>query len=90
MPKLRKKLATPHVFINCPFDDQYKAQFNAIVFTIYDCGFYPRCALESSDSGELRFQKICRLIRDPVLNAAKFRLPGFKRFLESVEFLRFY
>jgi hypothetical protein len=29
---------------------------------IYDCGFYPRCALEVVDSGQLRFQKICQLI----------------------------
>src|ERR1700687_2295884 len=50
------------VFVNCPFDSDYKQQFNALIFTIYDCGFYPRCALEAVDSGQLRFQKICQLI----------------------------
>ena len=51
-----------HVFVNCPFDSDYKQQFNALIFTIYDCGFYPRCALEAVDSGQLRFQKICQLV----------------------------
>ena len=52
------------VFVNCPFDPDYKQQFNALIFTIYDCGFSPRCALESADSGQLRFPKICELIRE--------------------------
>jgi hypothetical protein len=50
------------VFVNCPFDSEYKHQFNALLFTIYDCGFYPRCALEAVDSGRLRFAKISQLI----------------------------
>jgi hypothetical protein len=63
MPLPRRK-KTRDVFINCPFDAEYKELFNALVFTIYDCGFYPRCALESSNAGDLRFAKICRLIRE--------------------------
>ena len=51
-----------HVFINCPFDDDYRQLFQAIIFTIYDCGFLPRCALE--DPSGQRFQKICKLIQD--------------------------
>jgi hypothetical protein len=51
-----------NVFINCPFDDDYKELLNAIVFTIYDCGFVPRCALEENDAGDVRFDKIRRLI----------------------------
>ena len=50
------------VFVNCPFDADYKQQFDALIFAIYDCGFYPRCALEVVDSGQIRFQKICQLI----------------------------
>jgi hypothetical protein len=50
------------IFINCPFDERYKEQLNALLFTIYQCGFYPRCALEVVDSGQLRFQTICQLI----------------------------
>jgi hypothetical protein len=64
MPKLRRRSTARDVFVNCPFDAEYKEKLNAIIFTIYDCGYYPRCALESADSGELRFPKICGLIRD--------------------------
>jgi hypothetical protein len=51
-----------HVFINCPFDDDYRQLFEALIFTIYDCGFRPRCALE--DPSGQRFPKICRLMQD--------------------------
>lgn len=27
------------VFINCPFDDDYKPLFDAVVFAVHDCGF---------------------------------------------------
>jgi len=50
------------VFINCPFDDGYKPLFRATVFTVYDCGFNPRCALEVYDSGQVRIDKIMKLI----------------------------
>ena len=50
------------VFINCPFDEAYKPDFDAITFTILACGFLVRSALELSDSGELRLDKIYRLI----------------------------
>lgn len=50
------------VFINCPFDPEYKENLNALIFAVCDCGFYPRIALESADSGEVRFSKILQLI----------------------------
>jgi len=50
------------VFINCPFDKQYAPLLRAIVFAVVDCGFSPRCALEKSDAGEVRIQKIYRVI----------------------------
>lgn len=50
------------VFINCPFDEQYWPLFEAIVFCVIDCGFVPRCALEDSDSGRVRLDKIRKLI----------------------------
>jgi len=34
----------------------------AIVFTLVDCGFVPRCALERSDASEIRIQKIYQTI----------------------------
>jgi len=52
------------VFINCPFDASYLRLFRALVFTIQDCGFVPRCALEVRDSGEVRISKIKRIIRE--------------------------
>jgi len=52
------------VFINCPFTADYQDNFHAIVFTVVRSGFKPRCARESDDGGEVRFEKICRIIRD--------------------------
>ncbi|MBV8969309.1 MAG: hypothetical protein JO331_09640 [Verrucomicrobia bacterium] len=53
-----------NVFVNCPIDSEYKDKLDALIFTIYDCGFFPRYAEEAADSGEIRFDKICRLIRE--------------------------
>jgi hypothetical protein len=51
-------------FINCPFDDQYKELFEAIVFTVAECGFVPRCALEVDDGSQIRIDKIFGIISD--------------------------
>ncbi len=51
-----------NVFINCPFDTQYRPSFEALIFTISACGYRARCALEEDDSGDIRFDKLCRLI----------------------------
>jgi len=48
----RNEYATS-VFVNCPFDTQYKPLFEAIVFTVFACGFQPRCALEIDDASEV-------------------------------------
>ncbi|MBF9222324.1 hypothetical protein [Hymenobacter ruricola] len=50
------------VFINCPFDADYRLLFNAIAFAVADCGFIPRCALEAEDSGDIRILKILDII----------------------------
>ncbi len=52
------------VFINCPFDQAYKQIFDAIIFTIYDCGFVARCSLEEDASGDVRFSKILDIISE--------------------------
>lgn len=52
------------VFINCPFDEAYRATFEAVVFAVLDCGFRPRCALELDDSAEVRIDKILRIIEE--------------------------
>jgi len=50
------------VFINCPFDADYKPLFRAMCFAVAACGFAPRCALDESDSAIVRFDKILDLI----------------------------
>lgn len=53
-----------NVFLNCPFDEEYKEIFDALVFTIFDCGFVPRCSLEVDDAAEVRIDKINRIIEE--------------------------
>jgi hypothetical protein len=50
------------VFFNCPFDNRYKAIFEAVLFAVADCGFRPRCALEIEDSSQIRMEKIFEMI----------------------------
>lgn len=62
-------MATPKdysrsVFVNCPFDTDYQKLFEAIVFTIYSCGFIPKTAKEKMDSDEVRIRKIISLIKN--------------------------
>ena len=77
------------VFLNCPFDQQYKLRHDALVFAVHDCGFRARSAFEISDSGEIRIKKIVRIIRssrfaihdisrtqpDPVTRLPRFNMP---------------
>lgn len=51
-----------NVFINCPFDEEYKSLLKALIFTIVYLGFEPRIAFENSNAGEMRFEKIKNLI----------------------------
>ena len=53
-----------NVFINCPFDSDYHSLLRPLLFTVVYLGFHPKIALETSDSGEIRINKICSLIRD--------------------------
>jgi hypothetical protein len=53
-----------NIFLNCPFDTEYSPLFQAITFAVHECGFQARCALEAEDSGEVRIQKIKRIIRE--------------------------
>lgn len=77
------------VFINCPFDHAYIPLLRAICFTVRAIGYVPRCALDMSDSGDVRFTKILdmlsacdRSIHDlsrvephPVTNLPRFNMP---------------
>jgi hypothetical protein len=52
------------VFINCPFDDDYKPILRAIVYAIYRCGFFPQTALDEDDGSEVRLMKIYRKMQN--------------------------
>lgn len=78
-----------NVFINCPFTSDYAELFQALVFTVVDCGFIPRASLEKSNSGETRISKLYRIIGecrygihdisttelDPANNLPRFNMP---------------
>lgn len=63
-----------NVFINCPFDNEFLPIFHAKVFAIFDCGFRARCALEEEDGGEVRIEKISRII-----NACRYGIHDISR-----------
>jgi len=52
-----------NVFVNCPFDNDYRQLLVGIVFTIVYFGYNPRLSLERADSGETRIDKILSLIK---------------------------
>ncbi len=53
-----------NVFVNCPFDENYKLLLEPLLFTIIYLQFTPRIALERLDSGEARISKIISLITE--------------------------
>ena len=58
----RGRSTNSSVFINCPFDDDYLPCFQALLFVITISGYQARCALEENDAGDIRFEKLKRLI----------------------------
>ena len=88
--------ASESVFINVPFDRHYTKLFRALVFTVMDCGFRARCALEGDDGSETRLAKLQNIIRDSPLGIHDLsrttldranRLPRFNMPLELGLFL---
>ena len=77
------------VFINCPFDSEFNPLLNAIIFSVINCGFVPRSAMEEDDSSDSRLDKIIRLIKsckygvhdisrtqsDKITNLPRFNMP---------------
>lgn len=51
------------VFINCPFDKDYEPILQAVLFGVVYLGFLPRVASETNDSGDIRLEKICEMIK---------------------------
>ncbi len=50
------------VFINCPFDDDYRPTMDAIVFATVCCGFLPRSAMESGTVAIPRMERIVKCV----------------------------
>jgi len=84
------------VFVNCPFDTKYGALLDALVFAVHDCGFVARCAQEIRDTGQVRIDKIVKLIEQCKFGIhdisrteldPKTRLPRFNMPLELGIFL---
>ena len=77
------------VFINCPFDADYAATLEALIFTLVACGFRPRTARELDDASQTRIDKIYGIIEqcrygvhdisrtelDPVHHLPRFNMP---------------
>jgi hypothetical protein len=59
MPELRYEYG---VFINCPFDDDYRPLLEAVVFAVHDCGYVARSSLEVTDASQVRIDKITAII----------------------------
>lgn len=53
-----------NVFINCPFDSDFKKILHPMLFTIIYHDLKPRIATERIDSGEQRISKIIELIKE--------------------------
>jgi hypothetical protein len=52
------------VFINCPFDDDYRPLFESIIFTVIALGFRPLCALDRDNAAQERLSKILGMIAE--------------------------
>lgn len=52
----------PGIFINCRFDAEFLPFLQAIIFTVMDCGFRPRSALEQQGSQQTRLAKLLEII----------------------------
>ncbi len=59
---MRDNNYSDNVFINCPFDDNYKPLFEASIFAVFDCGFRARCVIEEPDASQIRIEKIYNII----------------------------
>lgn len=83
------------VFINCPFDTEYANLLQAIIYTVYRCGFYPQTALGEDDASDYRLDKIVRYIKNcryGIHDISRIQLndEGFPRFNMPFELGIFY
>lgn len=54
----------PKVFINCPFDADYKTTLHALLFCLVSFGCKPLVATLRQDGGENRFEKIVGFLKE--------------------------
>jgi hypothetical protein len=66
------------VFINCPFDDDYRQLLVSLIFTIKYLDFEPKLSLQSNDAGSSRLENIVELIR-----TSKFGIHDLSRIISS-------
>lgn len=69
-----------NVFVNCPFDDDFRQLLLGVVFTILYFGYKPRLSLERADSAENRIDKITDLIKE-----SKFGIHDLSRLVSSAK-----
>jgi hypothetical protein len=67
-----------NVFVNCPFDDDYRQMLITAVFTVKFLGYKPRLSIERADSAESRIEKIVGLI-----NESKFGIHDLSRIVST-------
>ncbi len=67
-----------NVFINCPFDAEYRALLKPLLFTVRYCKLTPRIASERLDSSEIRRDKIIEIIQE-----SKFSIHDLSRIKSS-------
>lgn len=84
--QLRRELS---VFVNCPYDDDFRPLFDAVIFSTLCCGFIPRCAVETGSTSLSRMDRIfdamrsskysihdlSRCRREGEANLARFNMP---------------
>jgi hypothetical protein len=58
----RSSARSRDVFINCPFDEDFRPCFEAVLFAVTASGYKVRCALEDADGANIRFNKLRKLI----------------------------
>jgi hypothetical protein len=69
-----------NVFVNCPFDDDYRQLLLSVIFTVKYLGYNPRLSLERADSAESRIDKIVDLI-----NQSKYGIHDLSRIVSEGE-----
>ncbi len=47
-----------------PFDRRYAKLFDALVYTVHDCGCVARCAKEGDDGSQVRLDKLYGIIEE--------------------------